>query len=62
MLSQHGGSDETPMGIWTGMSEDDHGLNLKGKLAINTRRGADAYALLKMKPRPAFNRLSRQGF
>lgn len=58
MLSQHGGNDATPIGIWTGMDEDDRGLKLKGKLAVNTRRGADAYALLKMKPRPAFNGLS----
>jgi HK97 family phage prohead protease len=58
MLSQHGGSDQTPIGIWTDVDEDDRGLKLKGKLAVNTRRGADAYALLKMKPRPAFNGLS----
>jgi HK97 family phage prohead protease len=34
MLSQHGGADQTPIGIWTGMSEDDRGLKLKGQLAI----------------------------
>jgi HK97 family phage prohead protease len=56
MLSQH--SEELPIGIWTDMSEDDRGLKLTGKLATNTRRGADAYALLKMTPRPAFNGLS----
>jgi HK97 family phage prohead protease len=56
MLSQH--DQTTPIGIWTGMDEDERGLKLKGKLAINTRRGADAYQLLKMKPRPAFNGLS----
>jgi Escherichia/Staphylococcus phage prohead protease len=56
MLSQH--DQTTPIGIWTDMDEDERGLKLKGKLAINTRRGADAYALLKMKPRPAFNGLS----
>ncbi|SHN71615.1 HK97 family phage prohead protease [Bradyrhizobium erythrophlei] len=55
LLSQH---SDVPIGIWTGMEEDERGLKLKGKLAINTRRGADAYALLKMKPRPAFNGLS----
>jgi uncharacterized protein len=58
MLSQHGSSDQTPIGIWTGMSEDSRGLRLKGKLAINTKRGADTYNLLKMKPRPALNGLS----
>jgi HK97 family phage prohead protease len=61
MLLQHGGitsEDETPIGIWTGMDEDDNGLKLKGKIAVNTTRGADAYNLLKMKPRPALNGLS----
>jgi hypothetical protein len=58
MLSQHGGNDPTPVGIWTGMDEDEHGLKLKGKLAINNKRGANIYALLKMKPRPALNGLS----
>jgi hypothetical protein len=48
MLSLH--NSHTPIGIWIGMDEDNHGLRLQGKLAINTRRGADAYALLKMKP------------
>jgi HK97 family phage prohead protease len=60
MLLQHG--DETaqgkmPIGIWLDMSEDSHGLRLKGKLA-NTKRGCDTYALLEMKPRPALNGLS----
>jgi hypothetical protein len=58
MLSQHGGNDPTPVGIWTGMDEDEHGMKLKGKLAINNKRGANIYALLKMKPRPALNGLS----
>lgn len=40
------------------MAEGSHGLKLKGTLAINTRRGLDAYNLLKMKPRPALNGLS----
>ena len=39
------------------MSEDSHGLRLKGKLA-NTKRGRDVCALLKMTPRPALNGLS----
>jgi uncharacterized protein len=56
MLS--GSGDPNPIGIWTGMDEDEHGLKLKGKLAINNKRGADIYALLKMKPRPALNGLS----
>lgn len=56
MFSQH--DQTTPIGIWTGMDEDSRGLKLKGKLALNTAKGAEAYALLKMKPRPAFNGLS----
>lgn len=59
MLSQHGWSDggETPVGIYTEMREDDHGLWIEGKLA-NTDRGREIYELLKMKPRPALNGLS----
>ncbi len=40
------------------MSEDERSLKLTGKLAIKTERGANAYALLKMKPRPALDGLS----
>jgi HK97 family phage prohead protease len=61
MLLQHGGSsaeDQTPIGIWTKAEEDDNGLLMEGKLALDTRRGAEAYALLKMTPRPALNGLS----
>jgi HK97 family phage prohead protease len=58
MLSQHGFQDETPIGIWTGLDEEDRGLKMKGKLALNVKRGAEAYALLKMQPRPALNGLS----
>lgn len=60
MLSQHGGmfgDDSTPIGIYTEMREDDTGLWVEGKLA-NTPRGKEAYELLKMKPRPAYNGLS----
>jgi HK97 family phage prohead protease len=56
MLS--GSGDPNPIGIWTGMDEDEHGLKLKGKLALNTTKGLDTYNLLKMKPRPALNGLS----
>ena len=60
MLLQHGGvmGKDLPVGIWTEAAEDSRGLKLKGKLAIQTERGADAYALLKMKPRSALNGLS----
>ena len=60
MLSQHGGmfgDDATPIGIYTEMREDDTGLWVEGTLA-NTERGREAYELLKMKPRPAYNGLS----
>jgi HK97 family phage prohead protease len=61
MLLQHGsflgGDDDMPVGIWTEMKEDDRGLYVEGKLA-ETQRGRDAYALLKMVPRPAISGLS----
>lgn len=63
MLLQHGGGfmggaqDMTPIGIWTSLSEDGHGLKVEGKLA-DTPRGKEAYALLKMTPRPAIDGLS----
>jgi len=63
MLMQHGGwgigaDDLTPVGVWTAMSEDDQGLAVEGRLALKTKRGADAYELLRMDPRPALNGLS----
>ncbi len=62
MLLQHGGygmgaDDMTPIGIWTSLSEDGVGLKVTGKLA-DTARGREAYALLKMDPRPAISGLS----
>lgn len=60
MLSQHGGWDAdsmTPIGVWTEMREDDHGLYVEGKLA-DTPRGREIYALMKMQPRPAINGMS----
>ena len=62
MLLQHGGflggaEDMTPIGIWTDLVEDGTGLRVKGLLA-DTARGKEAYALLKMQPRPALTGLS----
>jgi len=62
MLLQHGGwgmgaEDMTPIGIWTSLAEDGVGLKVSGKLA-DTARGREAYALLKMDPRPAISGLS----
>lgn len=60
MLLQHGGftaEDNTPIGIWTALEEDSIGLKVSGKFA-DTARGREAYALLKMAPRPAIDGLS----
>lgn len=46
MLWQHDPS--APIGVWTEMVEDTKGLRIKGKLALDTVKGAEAYALLKM--------------
>lgn len=46
MLWQH--DPGAPIGIWTEMSEDSKGLRLKGQLALQTVRGAEAHALLKL--------------
>jgi HK97 family phage prohead protease len=46
MLWQHDPS--APIGVWTEMVEDSKGLRIKGKLALDTVKGAEAYALLKM--------------
>lgn len=61
MLLQHGGpvsEDMTPIGIWTNLAEDEKGLRVEGKLAIETSRGRDIYTLMTMKPRPAISELS----
>lgn len=46
MLWQHN-SDE-PIGVWTDMAEDEKGLRVKGMLALDTVRGREAHALLKL--------------
>lgn len=46
MLWQHDPSE--PIGIWTEMTEDANGLRVKGRLALDTVRGKEAHALLKM--------------
>lgn len=62
MLMQHGGwgvtsTDMTPIGVWDSITEDQNGLKVTGTLA-DTPRGQEAYALLKMSPRPAISGLS----
>lgn len=46
MLWQHRSGE--PIGAWQGMSETDKGLEVAGKLAMKTQRGAEAYELMKM--------------
>jgi len=46
MLWQHDSS--VPIGVWTEMAEDKNGLMLRGKLAMDTVKGKEAHALLKM--------------
>src|SRR3954470_9794072 len=46
MLWQH--DPRQPIGVWDALEEDAKGLRLKGRLALGTRLGAEAYELLKM--------------
>lgn len=46
MLWQHRQAE--PIGVYTEMEEDSVGLKVKGKLALKTARGAEAYELIKM--------------
>lgn len=46
LLWQHRMSE--PIGVWTKMVEDDHGLYVEGKLALKTQRGAEAYELMRI--------------
>jgi HK97 family phage major capsid protein/HK97 family phage prohead protease len=45
MLWQHDTTE--PIGVWEAITEDREGLAVKGRLILETRRGAEAYALLK---------------
>jgi hypothetical protein len=46
MLWQHDAAE--PIGVWLDMVEDDKGLRIKGQLALDTTRGKEAHALLKL--------------
>lgn len=46
MLWQH--EADEPIGVWTEMTEDATGLRVKGQLCLDTTKGKEAYALLKM--------------
>ena len=45
MLWQHNSGD--PIGIWTDIKEDDHGLRAKGRLIMDVPKAAEARALIK---------------
>ena len=46
LLYQH--KSDMPIGIFDEIREDEHGLVVKGRLALKTQSGAEAYELLKM--------------
>lgn len=45
MLMYH--DDRRPAGVWTELRETDDGLQVKGRFALSTRQGKEAYALVK---------------
>lgn len=47
LLWQH--RPDSPIGVYTDISEDSVGLKVAGQLALKTAKGAEAYELLKMK-------------
>ncbi|SEM40788.1 hypothetical protein SAMN05192583_0082 [Sphingomonas gellani] len=46
MLLNHDAWDSLPIGVWTGMEEDSHGLKVTGQL-LDTSMGRDTYTALK---------------
>ncbi|WP_439816217.1 HK97 family phage prohead protease [Zavarzinia sp. CC-PAN008] len=46
MLWQHEAAE--PIGIWTALAEDGRGLAVTGRLALGTRRGREAFELLRL--------------
>lgn len=46
MLWQHDATE--PIGVWTEIGEDAKGLQIKGHLVLETARGREAHALLKV--------------
>jgi HK97 family phage prohead protease len=55
MLWQH--RSDQPLGSWSKMEEDAHGLHAVGQLCLDTYRGREVRALMKMTP-PAVRGLS----
>lgn len=46
LLYQH--KSDMPIGVFDSIKEDEHGLRVKGRLALKTTAGRDAYELMKM--------------
>ena len=46
LLWQH--DSDNPIGVYTSMKEDDHGLYVEGQLCLESTLGKEAHALLKM--------------
>jgi len=46
LLWQH--RSDSPCGVWLEMREDDNGLFMRGKLAMDTVKGKEAHSLLKL--------------
>ena len=46
LLYQH--KSDMPIGVFDSIKEDEHGLRVKGRLALKTQAGAEAYELMKM--------------
>lgn len=46
LLYQH--KSDMPIGVFDSIKEDEHGLKVKGRLALKTQAGAEAYELMKM--------------
>lgn len=47
MLWQHRAAE--PIGIYSDVSEDDHGLHVKGQLNLEVQKGREAYSLMKQR-------------
>lgn len=45
LLWQH--QPDEPIGVWLRLTEDGHGLRVRGQLSLNARRAHDVHALLK---------------
>lgn len=46
LLYQH--KSDMPIGVFDSIKEDEHGLRVKGRLALQTQAGREAYELMKM--------------